>query len=109
MLAPYYHELGIEPAQIPVGPQRAPFNAAFLEVLRPFRPAVIGFHFDLPPDELLTPLRAWGATIIASAITVAEAVWLEARGVDAIIAQGLEAGGHRGMFLTDDLNTQVES
>lgn len=109
LLAPYYHELGIEPAQIPAGPQRAPFNAAFLDVLRPFRPAVISFHFGLPPDELIAPLRAWGATIIASATTVAEAVWLEARGVDAIIAQGLEAGGHRGMFLTDDLSTQVGS
>lgn len=109
LLAPYYRELGIESAQLPADPQRAPFNAAFLDVLSLFKPAVISFHFGLPPDELIAPLRAWGATIIASATTVAEAVWLEARGVDAIIAQGLEAGGHRGMFLTDDLSTQVGS
>ena len=52
-------------------------------------------------------MRAWGAKISSSATTVDEARWLEARGVDAIIAQGLEAGGHRGMFLSDDLATQV--
>ena len=76
-------------------------------MLEEFRPAVVSFHFGLPSNELLARVRRWGAKILASATTVDEARWLEARGVDAIIAQGLEAGGHRGMFLSEDLSTQV--
>ena len=76
-------------------------------MLDEFRPAVVSFHFGLPSPELLARVRAWGAKVLSSATTVDEARWLEARGVDAIIAQGLEAGGHRGMFLSEDLNTQV--
>jgi len=68
---------------------------------------VVSFHFGLPADDLMTRVRALGARIIASATTLDEARWLESRGVDAIIAQGLEAGGHRGIFLSDDLTTQV--
>jgi len=68
---------------------------------------VVSFHFGLPSDELLTRVRRWGAKVISSATTVEEARWLETRGVDAIIAQGFEAGGHRGMFLSDDIATQV--
>ena len=67
----------------------------------------MSFHFGLPSEELLSLVRSWGSKIFASATTVDEARWLEARGVDAIIAQGLEAGGHRGNFLSDDLTTQV--
>src|SRR5207302_6134531 len=65
------------------------------------------FHFGLPSEDLLVRVRGWGARILSSATTVEEARWLEARGVDAVIAQGVEAGGHRGMFLSDDPNTQV--
>jgi nitronate monooxygenase len=68
---------------------------------------VVSFHFGLPPDDLLACVRTWGARILSSATTVDEALWLEARGVDAIIAQGSEAGGHRGMFLSEDLDTQI--
>jgi nitronate monooxygenase len=77
------------------------------DALAEFRPAVVSFHFGLPSDELLARVRGWGARILSSATTVAEARWLEARGVDAIIAQGVEAGGHRGMFLSGDPATQV--
>jgi nitronate monooxygenase len=77
------------------------------DALAEFRPAVVSFHFGLPSIDLLTRVRNWGSKICSSAITVDEARWLEAHGVDAIIAQGLEAGGHRGMFLSDDLNTQL--
>jgi nitronate monooxygenase len=106
-LAPYYREFGIDPAAIPAGPGRAPFGAAYADALSDFEPAVVSFHFGLPPAELLARVRAWGAKILASATTVAEALWLEAHGADAVIAQGLEAGGHRGIFLSDDLTTQV--
>src|SRR3954451_11406864 len=106
-LAPYYGELATDAATFPAGPGRRPFDAEAAGVLEEFRPAVVSFHFGLPSAELLARVRAWGAKVFSSATTVAEALWLEAHGVDAVIAQGLEAGGHRGMFLTDDLTTQV--
>jgi nitronate monooxygenase len=106
-LAPYYKELGLDPNAPPPGGGRAPFSAEAADVLAEFRPAVVSFHFGLPSEELLARARSWGAKVLASATTVEEALWLEARGVDAIIAQGVEAGGHRGMFLTEDLTTQL--
>src|SRR5205085_6992163 len=107
VLAPYYQEFGIDPATIPPGPGRSPFSTEAADILDEYRPAVVSFHFGLPNDALLQRARATGAKIIASATTVDEALWLQERGVDAIIAQGMEAGGHRGMFLTDDLTTQM--
>jgi nitronate monooxygenase len=104
-LAPYYQELGVEPAG-PAGPGRAPFDEALCEVVEALRPAVVSFHFGLPAPALLERVRATGCLVLASATTVAEATWLAARGVDAIVAQGVEAGGHRGMFLTEDTSTQ---
>jgi nitronate monooxygenase len=99
-LEPYYREYGVEAA--PAAPGRAPFNPEMAGVVCRHPPALVSFHFGLPDESLLEPLRATGARIISSATTVAEAEWLEARGVDAIIAQGIEAGGHRGMFLSND-------
>jgi nitronate monooxygenase len=106
-LSPYYEEFGIDPETISAGPGRAPFSSDVADVLSAFRPAVVSFHFGLPSADLLARVRAWGSKILASATTVEEAQWLEAHGVDAIIAQGLEAGGHRGMFLSEDVSTQV--
>jgi len=106
-LAPYYGEFGIDAAAIPTGPGRNPFSAEVAEVLAEFRPRVVSFHFGLPPDALLAQVRGWGAKILASATTVEEALWLESKGVDAVIAQGLEAGGHRGHFLSHDLTAQL--
>jgi nitronate monooxygenase len=106
-LAPYYREHGIDADAIPVGPGRAPFSSEAADALEEFRPAVVSFHFGLPSAELLARVRAWGTKILSSATTVEEARWLGAQGVDAIIAQGLEAGGHRGLFLSVDLTTQV--
>ena len=106
-LAPYFAEYKIDADRIPAGPARAPFSTDAADVLESFKPAVVSFHFGLPTPELLGRVRGWGAKILASATTVDEARWLEARGVDAVIAQGAEAGGHRGIFLTEDLTTQV--
>ena len=106
-LTPYYREHGIDPATIPAGPGRAPFTSESADVLERFKPPVVSFHFGLPEAELLDRVKGWGSKVIASATTVDEAVWLERHGVDAVIAQGVEAGGHRGMFLTDDITTQV--
>jgi nitronate monooxygenase len=106
-LAPYYREFGIDPDSIAPGPGRAPFTAAAAEVLSEFKPPVVSFHFGLPPADLVAKVKSWGAKVLASATTVDEARWLEAQGADAVIAQGVEAGGHRGNFLTSDLTTQV--
>lgn len=105
-LAPYYKEFGLDPAAVAPGPVRMPFDAGAAELLETFRPAVVSFHFGLPPDDLLARVRNTGARILSSATTVEEARWLAARGVDAVIAQGFEAGGHRGHFLDHDLSLQ---
>jgi nitronate monooxygenase len=105
-LAPYYREFGIDPGTIQSGPGRLPFSAEAAAVLAEFKPAVVSFHFGLPDAALLERVRRWGARIWSSATTVEEARWLEAHGVDAIIVQGVEAGGHRGIFLGDDLASQ---
>lgn len=107
MLSPYYDEFAIDTDTIPVWPGRAPFTTEAADVLSEFKPAVVSFHFGLPSADLVVRVRSWGAKILSSATTIDEALWLEARGVDAIIAQGLEAGGHRGIFLSDELSTQV--
>lgn len=106
-LALYYRELGIDADKIPSGAGRTPFGEEAADVLEDFRPAVVSFHFGLPSDALLSRVRGWGSQILCSATTVDEALWLEAKGVDAVIAQGLEAGGHRGSFLSDDLTAQM--
>ena len=106
-LAPLYAEASLPPPEGPLVAARAPFSADLAELVAPFRPPVVSFHFGLPAPELLAQVKAWGAKVLSSATTVAEARWLEAHGVDAVIAQGLEAGGHRGIFLGDDLTTQL--
>jgi nitronate monooxygenase len=106
-LSPYYAEFGLDPNEIPAGPVRAPFSDEVADIVEPVKPPIVSFHFGLPSAALLARVRAWGSKVLASATTVDEARWLEARGVDAIIAQGLEAGGHRGNFLRADLTTQL--
>jgi len=106
-LAPYYAELQVDEKSIQAGPGRAPFSPEAAEVLEGFRPPVVSFHFGLPAPEQLARVKRWGARVLGSATTVEEARWLEAHGADAVIAQGVEAGGHRGVFLAEDLSTQV--
>ena len=98
LLAPYYDELGV--TQTPAPPAaRLPFNAEAAQLLQTLRPAFVSFHFGLPEPALLALVKASGATVLSSATTVDEAKWLEKNGADAIIAQGVDAGGHRGHFL----------
>src|SRR5205085_6236644 len=80
-----------------------------VDLLSEFKPPVVSFHFGLPSADLLDRLKGWQPKILSSATTLDEALWLEAHGADAIIAQGVEAGGHRGMFLSEDLSTQVST
>src|SRR5262249_505138 len=86
---------------------RAPFDEEFCALVEDLKPQVVSFHFGLPEATLLRRVKAAGCLVIASATTVKEARWLEDRGIDALIAQGAEGGGHRGMFLTDDIASQV--
>jgi nitronate monooxygenase len=106
-LAPYYVELGLDPKAPVKNSTRNPFDENYCALVEKFRPEVVSFHFGLPSPDLLGRVRAVGARVISSATTVEEALWLEQRGVDAVIAMGAEAGGHRGNFLTDDMSTQV--
>lgn len=108
-LAPYYREFGIDPDSIPAGGGRTPFNNESAALIEEFRPAVVSFHFGLPEPGLVARVKATGAKIISTATTVDEAIWLEKHGADGIIAQGIEAGGHRGIFLTQDLTTQMST
>ena len=106
-LNPYYKELGIDP-NVPVPTSnRAPFDETICGVVEELKPEVVSFHYGLPETPLIKRVKAAGCTIISSATTVAEARLLEKLGCDAVIAQGIEAGGHRGMFLTTDLATQI--
>jgi nitronate monooxygenase len=106
-LAPFYREFGL-PADAGAGPVRlAPFDAALCDVVLEFKPKVASFHFGLPEAGLVKRLKDERIAIVSSATTAAEARWLEGEGADAVIAQGAEAGGHRGMFLVDDIARQA--
>ncbi|HXP65382.1 MAG TPA: nitronate monooxygenase [Steroidobacteraceae bacterium] len=107
LLAPYFKRFGLDPTAEFAGASRTPFSAAAADALESFKPAVVSFHFGLPAPELVARVKSWGSKVLSSATTVEEALWLESRGVDAVIAQGVEAGGHRGIFLSEDLTTQV--
>jgi len=106
-LAPYYREFGIDPRDIAAGAGRRPFDDDAAALVETCRPRVVSFHFGLPDPGLLARVKAAGAMVLSSATTVAEARWLESHGADAVIAQGLEAGGHRGHFLSPDLSLQA--
>ena len=106
-LRPYYAELGLGEPAPPAGPLRLPFDEAGCALVEEFAPQVVSFHFGLPEPALLARVKAAGCKVIASATSAAEARLLEDGGCDAIIAQGAEAGGHRGMFLSDDIATQA--
>ena len=99
-LASYYVELGLDPAAPVPSSSRTAFDSYMCDVIVEFKPEVVSFHFGLPEADLVARVKATGAKVLSSATSVDEARWLEDRGCDAIIAQGFEAGGHRGMFLS---------
>jgi nitronate monooxygenase len=105
-LAPYYRELGLDPTASVTAANRAPFDTAMCELVEELKPEVVSFFYGLPDPALLRRVKAAGSVVIASATTVREAVWLERKGVDAVIAQGVEAGGHRSTFLTENIAEQ---
>jgi nitronate monooxygenase len=106
-LAPHYQELGLDLAAPIAATNRAPFDAAMCELVEELKPEVVSFHYGLPDRALVRRVKAAGCLVMSSATIVREAIWLEENGADVIIAQGAEAGGHRGMFLTEDLAGQI--
>lgn len=108
-LAPYYAEYALGDEASTAAPTRVPFGPEAADVLDELEPPVVSFHFGLPPADLLRRLQRWRPAILSTATTVAEARWLEAHGVTAVVAQGLEAGGHRGHFLSEDLSLQADA
>lgn len=107
ILTPYFAEFGGEETRFSNSASRMPFNHDVADAIEPFKPEVVSFHFGLPSSALMKRIKSWGTKVLSTATTLQEAMWLEANGVDAIIVQGVEAGGHRGMFLTDYITTQV--
>jgi nitronate monooxygenase len=105
--AGYYAEMGLDLQNAPAAAARLPFSREMAELVCEFKPEFVSFHFGLPAADLLDRVRASGAKLLSSATSVEEALWLQARGVDAIIAQGLEAGGHQALFLSQDISTQL--
>ncbi|RRS08426.1 nitronate monooxygenase [Pseudoalteromonas sp. J010] len=107
-LAPYYAEFGLTPDN-EVGVLRRPFDEEMAEAIAPYKPPVISFHFGLPKPELVAKVKSWGATILSSATTVEEGIWLAKNGADIVIAQGIEAGGHRATFTEAKLDEQLQT
>ena len=107
LLDKYFNELGIDKHNLPQGVIRRPFDENQLSIVEKYRPAVVSFHFGLPEKKLLNAVKATGALILSSATTLKEGLWLQENGADCVIAQGVEAGGHRGIFLDNDLACQM--
>ena len=106
-LRDYYLEHGLDPEAKAPAVNRTPFDAATCEIVEDLKPKIVSFHFGLPETALLERVKASGCKVLSSATTVAEAEWLAARGCNAIIAQGYEAGGNRGIFLNEDVFDQA--
>ncbi|MBV9762225.1 MAG: DUF561 domain-containing protein [Acidobacteriaceae bacterium] len=106
-LRPHYERWNLDIDAVPQTPLRQPFDERMCDVLEDLKPEIVSFHFGLPQPNILHRLKRFGAKILSTATSVKEAKWLEACGCDAIVAQGLEAGGHRGMFLETNVAAQV--
>ncbi len=106
-LSPYYDEFGLDQDTTAPAASRSPFDEIMCEIVEETKPEVVSFHFGLPAEKLLNRVKDAGCKVMSSATTVAEAKWLEDNGCDAVIAQGYEAGGHRGMFLTENVSSQA--
>jgi nitronate monooxygenase len=106
-LRPHYTKWGLDIEIVPETRLRLPFDSGACDVLEEVNPEVVSFHFGLPAPDLLNRLKRRGIKILSSATSVREAKWLDSHGCDAIVAQGIEAGGHRAMFLEANTATQT--
>jgi nitronate monooxygenase len=106
-LAPYYREFGADTPSVPLKATIFSFTPATCTIVEQLKPQVVSFHFGLPEPPLVARVKKAGCKVVSSATSLREALWLAEHEVDAIIAQGAEAGGHRGMFLETDTTTQI--
>ncbi|WP_299729194.1 nitronate monooxygenase [uncultured Endozoicomonas sp.] len=104
-LQKHFQRLSVNPPTEVAG-LRVPFDNHIADIIEPYQPPVVSFHFGLPSPTLIKRIKSWGTVILSSATTVEEGIWLQENGADAVIAQGIEAGGHRAMFMTSDPDTQ---
>jgi nitronate monooxygenase len=109
LLSDWHERLGTDTV---VSPSEAtlPFNEEMCQLVLDIEPSVVSFHFGLPNQDMVQSLKDSGFVVLSSATSVSEAVWLSDHGVDAVIAQGYEAGGHNGWFLdrgTSDVATTL--
>jgi nitronate monooxygenase len=104
----YYDFFEVSPPS-EMGTLRLPFDEALADLLEPEKPPIISFHFGLPSRDLIERIHSWGTVVISSATTVEEGIWLEASGADIVIAQGIEAGGHRAMFMSSNISSQMST
>ncbi|PCK32919.1 NAD(P)H-dependent flavin oxidoreductase [Pseudoalteromonas piscicida] len=107
-LSAYYDEFNVEPNEN-LGVLRRPFDMEMAEAIAPYKPSVISFHFGLPDAALVEFVKSWGAKILSSATTLEEGIWLAENGADIVIAQGIEAGGHRATFTETKLESQLHT
>ncbi len=107
-LKKYYDSLSVNPPE-KISGLRVPFDSSVADILEPYKPPVMSFHFGLPPADLVARIKSWGTVVVSSATTKDEGIWLQENGADVVIAQGSEAGGHRAMFMTSDPSTQVST
>jgi nitronate monooxygenase len=106
-LKPHYERYGLDIESVAETRLRLPFDEEMCAAVEEIRPGAVSFHFGLPNADLIERVKRRGIKVLSSATSVREAKWLESRGCDAIIAQGFEAGGHRGMFLETNIATQL--
>lgn len=106
LLTPYFAEFHIDASGFSSSASRTPIDQSVLEIIAPYKPPIVSFHFGLPAKEIVSQIKKWGGQVWSSATTFEEACFLKENGVDAIIAQGIEAGGHRGHFLSTNIMQQ---
>ena len=101
-LAPYYKEFGVAPPSAPPAGARRPFDEEYCDAVLKIAPKIAHFHFGMPKPELVKRLKDAGIVVLATGTTVAECKRVVELGAEAVVAQGFEAGGHRGIFLSKD-------
>ncbi|MEM7192622.1 MAG: nitronate monooxygenase [Pseudomonadota bacterium] len=105
-LVPYFSALGVTPPETPIKAGLAPFDDDKCALVEKLQPEIVSFHFGIPPAPLLERVKKAGCKTLCTATSIREAEYLVAQGIDAIVAQGTEAGGQRGMFLETDTFSQ---